>query len=270
MQKKVLVIISACNEAVSLDVFLPKLFANITSLSGRLSVTCDVLLISDGSTDNTADVAVKHGCYVITNVHNLGIGTSLRLGYKKALDENYDFTVTLDADGQHDAALLENILQPLLEDKTDIIIASRYHKDSQRMGVPLDRDLLNISVTAQMKVVTGWDLTDPLSGFWGMTRYCFEFALNNGTQGRYGIHIENLIKFWHLCSPRPRHMEIAHPAIYKNGGTYALLTREYSPANQEERIDRFGTHAHHIVTSLMQVADVLGDGVINTIQVKPR
>lgn len=255
--KKLLLIISACNEAASLEVFLPKLI-KITKI---LPVITEVLIVNDGSTDDTAKVATDNGCTVVNNPQNLGIGKSLHIGYRKALMENFDFTITLDADGQHDSAILPEILNLLLEDKTDIVIASRYHKDSERFGVPLDRDLLNISVSAQMEVVTGWKITDPLSGFWGMTKKCFKFALENGKQERYGIHLENLIKFWYLCNPRPRHTEIAHPAIYDNHGTHSLLTRVYSNANQEDRLHRFGTHALHILEAVNDVKSVVGNVV---------
>lgn len=247
--KKLLIIISACNEAASLEVFLPRLKNAVKSLL----IHTEVLLVSDGSTDETAQIGKDNGCTVIDNHNNLGIGSSLRLGYRKAFDEGFDFTITMDADGQHDVAILPKVLSTLLSGEAELVVASRYHIDSERFGVPLDRDLLNISVTAQMRVVTGWEITDPLSGFWGMSRRCFQFALENGKDKRYGVHIEHLIKFWYLCSPRPVRIEIPHPAIYDNHGTHTLLTRQYSNANKEQRIERFGTHALHILESLNEV-----------------
>ncbi len=173
--KKLLIIISACNEAASLAVFLPKLF----NVLETLSLSTEVLLISDGSTDSTVEVATSNGCRVIENTRNFGIGSSLRLGYKTAIDEGFDFTVTMDADGQHDALILPVVVTLLEQDKADIIVGSRYHKDSERFGVPIDRDFLNISVTAQMRIATGWQITDPLSGFWGMSKPFFTFAFEN-------------------------------------------------------------------------------------------
>lgn len=257
--KKLLIVISACNEAASLNVFLPKL----VKVAKSLLVSTDILLINDGSTDNTAEIAVSHGCQVINNPENLGIGASLHSGYKEAFKNDFDFVVTMDADGQHDASILPGIVDLILGGEVDIIVASRYHKDSERFGVPLDRDLLNISVTAQMKFVTGWNITDPLSGFWCMTKDCYKFALDHGRQERYGIHLENLIKFWHLLTPRPRHIEVPHPAIYDNHGTHSLLTRVYSNANQEDRLHRFGTHALHILEAINDVRSIIGAASIS-------
>jgi hypothetical protein len=154
-------------------------------------------------------------------------------------------------------SIIPTVLGALINDEADIVTASRYHKDSERLGVPMDRDMLNISVVAQMRIITGWEITDPLSGFWGMTRPYFKFCLENSKQNRYGIHLENLIKLWFLCDPRPRRIEVPHPAIYTNHGTRGLLTRQYSAANQEQRVDRFGTHAIHILESLEDVRAVL-------------
>lgn len=253
---KLLVIIAACNEAPSLDQFLPRL----SRVASNLSEHCDILVIDDGSSDKTTKVAKKHECLVLSNHENMGIGTSLRRGYKKAKQGGYDLIATMDADGQHD----ENFLEPMLEKLkhgADIVIGSRYHPDSERIRVPLDRDFLNVAVTAQMRIATGWEITDPLSGFWMMRRHCFEFALENGNQTRYGIHLEHLVKFWYLSQPRPKLVEIAHPAIYSNHGTLPLLTREYSQSNQEARVERFGTHALHILQAIDDVKRVQPDVV---------
>lgn len=242
---KMLIVVAACNEAASLDCFLPRL----QKVANQLSA--DVLVIDDGSQDKTSMISKKHNCMVLRNHENKGIGISLRRGYRKAVSGGYDVVATMDADGQHD----ENFLAVMLEkirDGADVVVASRYHPDSERVRVPLDRDFLNIAVTAQVRVATGWETTDPLSGFWMMTRPCFEFALKHGRQNRYGIHLENWVKFWYL-TPRPKIVEIPHPAIYGNHGTLALLTREYSPSNQEARVERFGTHALHIIEAIEDV-----------------
>jgi len=245
---KILIVVAACNEALSLDQFLPRL----SQVASNLSSHCDILLIDDGSLDKTAEVGKKHSCSVLRNSSNVGIGTSLRRGYRKAQRGNYDVVITMDADGQHDENFLPLMLKTL-RGGADIVIASRYHPDSKRIKVPLDRDLLNVAVTAQMRIATGWKTTDPLSGFWMMRRRCFEFALKHGNQTRYGIHLEHLVKFWYLARPRPRLVEIAHPAIYGNHGTLPLLTRDYSPNNQEARVERFGTHALHIIQAIEDV-----------------
>ncbi len=69
-----------------------------------------------------------------------------------------------------------------------------------------------------------------------------------------------------VCNPRPRHIEIPHPAIYSNHGTHSLLTREYSKANQEQRVDRFGTHALHIFEAIEDVREKMGTDIYKDIE----
>ncbi len=246
---KLLVIIPACNEARSLRAFLPRL----RKVVDDLPIVTDVVVVDDGSTDDTVAAVRENGFCVSQNGQNKGIGHSLRIGYKIAINRGFDFLISLDADGQHDENYIPTVLEPLMEGKSEIVIASRYHEHSERINVPIDRDLLNIAMAAQIRVVTGWELSDPLSGFWGMSQRCFQFTLEHARQDRYGIHLENLVKFWYLCDPRPEILEIPHPAIYGDDEAHKLLTRTYSPNEREKRIDRFGTHANHVVEALEDV-----------------
>ncbi|MFW5919505.1 MAG: glycosyltransferase family 2 protein, partial [Halanaeroarchaeum sp.] len=62
----------------------------------------EAVVIDDGSTDDTADVARDHGATVIEHVFNTGVGGAVRTGYLYAIEHDYEFVVQIDADGQHD------------------------------------------------------------------------------------------------------------------------------------------------------------------------
>lgn len=253
--KKMLIAIPARDEAASLAQFLPRLKKTAKELGPAVTI----VVVDDGSKDETVAVAEQCGCEVIRHPENKGLGHSLRAGYKKGVDGGYDWIATLDADGQHDERFLGEVVSSLFEG-ADVVIASRYHPKSERRGVPFDRDLLNIAVAAQMRVVTGWNLTDPLSGFWGMQLGVAKFLLEQGRLERYGSCLEHLIKLWYYLDPRPAIVEIPHPAIY--AGDEELATT-YAPDNQERRLERFGTHALHIVEAMKDVRRRLGDMVVN-------
>lgn len=89
-----------------------------------------ILVCDDGSTDKTAEIARKMGAKVITNPRNMGKGAALNilLDYAKSLDP--DIVVTLDADGQHDPGEIPKLIEPILEDRADMVIGSRYMKGS--------------------------------------------------------------------------------------------------------------------------------------------
>ena len=77
----------------------------------------------------------------------------------------------------------------------------------------------------------------------------------------YQMALEAYIKLWYLKVPRPYLVEVPHPAIYTNTAA-GFLNRLYSPANMEDRLDRFGTHALHIVRALQDVAAAGHDDTI--------
>lgn len=102
------------------------------SFVGELEVS--TLVMVDGGTDKTAEVALDAGAYTCVFPVNLGHGAALRTGYELAAAHGARFVVTLDADGQNDPTELGSLVEPLLEDSADLVIASR------RLGVDQTTD----------------------------------------------------------------------------------------------------------------------------------
>jgi glycosyl transferase family 2 len=92
------------------------------TISGRRTAT---IVIVDGSADDTAAVARKHGALVCDVPVNRGQGAALRLGYRIARDGGADYIVTTDADGQYDSAQIERVLDPVLRGQADFATGSR-------------------------------------------------------------------------------------------------------------------------------------------------
>ena len=84
-----------------------------------------VVVVDDGSTDATAEVARRHGAYVVEPGVNRGQGAALRLGYRVARESGAEYLATLDADGQYDPAELEVVLAPVLAGEADFVTGSR-------------------------------------------------------------------------------------------------------------------------------------------------
>ncbi len=91
-------------------------------------------MVVDGGTDNTAEVALDAGVFTCVLPVNLGQGAALRLGYELAAAHGARYVVTLDADGQNDPAEMAGMVQPLLDDTADFVVASR------RLGVDQTTD----------------------------------------------------------------------------------------------------------------------------------
>jgi glycosyltransferase involved in cell wall biosynthesis len=117
---RTLVFIPAWNEAASVA-------AVIADVRARLP-QADVLVVDDGSTDETAATAADAGATVASLPFNQGLGAALQTGYLYALREGYDFCAHLDADGQHPPAEVARLLAEVYEDRADLVIGSRYHE----------------------------------------------------------------------------------------------------------------------------------------------
>lgn len=134
--------------------------------------TGQVVVIDDGSKDATGAEARAGGARVIQHPFNLGYGAALQTGYKAALDLGADYVVQMDADGQHDPGNIAKVLQPILDDRCDVVVGSRF-KDATgyRMGAVRS---LGRKVFAAIARFAGLDLSDPTSGFQAMNRRVLE------------------------------------------------------------------------------------------------
>ena len=129
----------------------------------------DVVVVSDGSVDRTADVAAEHGAHVVRLPFNLGIGGAVQTGFKYAWEQGYELAVRCDGDGQHDPAELPKVLEPELAGTADIVVGSRFVGDrsyrssaARRVGIRLLATI--VSAIARQRV------TDTTSGFQALNR----------------------------------------------------------------------------------------------------
>lgn len=123
-----------------------------------------VVVVDDGSVDDTSLIASKLGAVVIKHKRNLGKGAALRHLFKYVKTAN-GILVTLDADGQHNPDDIPNLLKPILKDDADIVIASRLPEN-----VPTSRRLGGKMLDQVASVATGGDTVDSQSGFRAYSR----------------------------------------------------------------------------------------------------
>lgn len=115
----VLIVIAAYDEARAVGPVLESLPPESCGLAVQ------ALVVVDGATDDTAEVALEHDAYVCIAPRNRGQGATLRLGYFIAREAGADYIVTTDADGQYDIAGLPALLEPLIADEADLATGSR-------------------------------------------------------------------------------------------------------------------------------------------------
>ena len=131
----------------------------------RAAPDFDVVVVDDGSTDETAAEAEAEAVVVIRHPFNLGIGGAVQSGYKYALREGYDVAVQVDGDGQHKPTHLHDLLAALhTSGEPDMVYGSRFRGDPG-YEVPLGRRAGNLIFSIVLTAITRQRITDPTSGF---------------------------------------------------------------------------------------------------------
>jgi len=129
----------------------------------------DVVVVSDGSTDGTVDVAISRGVHVVALPYNLGIGGAVQTGFRYAWEEGYELAVRLDGDGQHDPAELRALVAPVVAGEADLAVGSRFVSGGGYRSSAARR--VGIRILAR---VVSWiahqRLTDTTSGFQAANR----------------------------------------------------------------------------------------------------
>jgi glycosyltransferase involved in cell wall biosynthesis len=138
----------------------------------RADTGCEVVLVDDGSRDDTAAVAARCGATVLRHPFNLGYGAALQTGYKYALECRASLVVQMDADGQHDPADVPGLVSGIRDGVYDLVVGSRFlETGGYRMGVlrSIGRELFS-----WLARLAGLRVSDPTSGFQAMNRRVLE------------------------------------------------------------------------------------------------
>ncbi|CAH0133365.1 MULTISPECIES: glycosyltransferase family 2 protein [unclassified Microbacterium] len=154
LELSVLVVIPALNEENSV--------ADVVRNVRSAVPTATVVVIDDGSTDATARRAAEAGAEVLTLPYNLGVGGAMRAGYRFALDRGFGVVVQVDADGQHDAVAIPQLIAAL--DEADLVIGARFAGVGE-YGARGPRRWAMRLLAVVMSSVAHTRLTDVTSGF---------------------------------------------------------------------------------------------------------
>lgn len=121
----------------------------------------DYIVVDDGSTDATAAICARQGYRHLTLPINLGLAAAFQTGMKYALREGYEYALQFDADGQHSAAYIKDLITTAERLDADIVIGSRFSDRKRPFSARMAGSLL---ITFMIKVTTGSRVADPTSG----------------------------------------------------------------------------------------------------------
>ena len=154
MSTPVLVAIPAWNERESI--------ADVIAKVQEHRPGADILVVNDGSTDDTAGRATAAGATVVSLPFNVGVGGAMRTAFLYAKRHGYGALVQVDADGQHDPADLDRLIDGL--DGADVVVGTRFHPDSTYMvGGP--RRWAMVLLSKSLSRMNRGTISDPTSGF---------------------------------------------------------------------------------------------------------
>jgi glycosyltransferase involved in cell wall biosynthesis len=128
-----------------------------------------ILVIDDGSRDDTVDAARRAGAEVAVLPFHIGLGAALQTGYRYALENGFTYFAHLDSDGQHPPDQLRRILEPTWDDEADLVLGSRFTQEgdipgSEFRSSPLRRVWIHI-LARMVSGLHGQRFTDITSGF---------------------------------------------------------------------------------------------------------
>lgn len=178
---KFLALIPANNEAL-----------HISSVVSRASQHLPVLVVDDGSIDQTAALAAQAGAEVFSQFPNQGKGKALMAGFRLALDKGYDAIITLDGDAQHDPDEIPLFIDAFLSNQPDLIIGKR---DFSKM--PLVRRTSNTIGRYMLSWALGKSIPDNQSGYRLVSRRLAQDTLTYQESG-FEFEVEMVIRCIHL------------------------------------------------------------------------
>lgn len=144
--------------------------ANIGSvLDDLLGKSVKIVIVDDGSADNTFDIARKHGVTVLRHVINRGQGAALRTGTEYAISKDADIILHFDADGQFQVDDIPRMVEPIISGCADMVFGSRFLSGADNSEMPWSKKTMIMPLARFInKFFFGIKLTDPQSGFRAM------------------------------------------------------------------------------------------------------
>jgi len=167
-----------------------------------------IIVVDDGSKDNTYNVAKNEGIIALKHIINRGQGAALQTGMTYALLNGAEYIVHFDADGQHKAEEIKRLLNPILNKETDVALGSRFLK---KQKVPFIRKLTLKGAILIIFLFYGMKLTDAHNGFRAFNREAAKKIVITTDRMEHASEIIDKIK-----KARVRYKEIPVTIIYND------------------------------------------------------
>lgn len=167
---KIAVIIPAFNEEEAIGPLLQELKKELPEV--------DIVVINDGSSDGTEQIARNEDVNLLNLPCNLGVGSAIQAGYKLTFEKGYDIVVRIDGDGQHPPEEISKLIAAITAEDVDLIIGSRYIEKSSFGNTTLRSFGIKL-LALFLSIICRAKITDPTSGFWVIKRNLLYYFCND-------------------------------------------------------------------------------------------
>jgi glycosyltransferase involved in cell wall biosynthesis len=164
------VLIPAFNEEESLPPLLAEVRRELPALT--------IVVINDGSADQTAAVARAAGVHVLDLPFNLGVGGGTQVGFQFALHHGFQYALRLDADGQHPPSEAWKLMKAMMDSPSDLIVGSRFGVTKVNISTRF-RYVGIKSLAMFLSMICRARISDPTSGFWLVNRRLLHLFARN-------------------------------------------------------------------------------------------
>lgn len=187
---RVVVYLPALNEAETIGTVLDGIPSRLPGIDSVRTIVID-----DGSTDATAQIAQRHGAMVVRHPVNLGTGRAFVSGVSAALRAGADVIVSMDADGQFRGEDIARLIAPIVDGRADVVLCSRFADGNLIGSMPFTKRAGNAVLTRAVSWIAGTPFTDVSCGFRAMSR---EAALRADVHSNYEYIHESLLNWRRL------------------------------------------------------------------------
>lgn len=174
-----------------------------------------ILIIDDGSTDNSFDLIDQSKYTVVRNDVNSGIGVSIRVACDYAKTHGFEILSIIPANNKNSISEIPKLLEPLINNKADYVQGSRYLPGSKRDHTPLFRLIMVKVLAAMLSIITGRRITDSMEGFRAFRLSLLDdpdINIHQDWLNRYGLEIYLFFKVTY--GRKYRYKEVAISKIY--------------------------------------------------------